>query len=184
MNTVRTPVERPVEASVLEDVTGRRARWLRRAARAISLLFLIWLLVIVLGGFGLIPAGRLPLTSVLRASTGPPPLRTLPTPQPPSPADLRPARAAPVALAASAPAPTRSRRKPAAHHGRSAAKPGRAKPNAHAHRVPPGRSKAITSHGHSQLSPGHVRRQTTTTATATATAPGSSAAAPGRAKHP
>jgi len=43
------------EPAVLEDASGRRARWMRRAGRAVFVLFLAWLVAIVLGGLGLTP---------------------------------------------------------------------------------------------------------------------------------
>src|SRR5713101_5315233 len=78
-------------SAVLEDPTGRRARWLRRAGRVVFLLFLAWLLAIVLGGFGLIPVAPIPFVHVLRPSQGPPALTKLPKSRSPSASDLRPA---------------------------------------------------------------------------------------------
>src|SRR5258708_17914826 len=78
-------------SAVLEDPRGRRARWLRRAGRAVFLLFLAWLLAIMLGGLGLIPVAPIPFTHVLRPSQGPPALTKLPKPRPPSTSGLRPA---------------------------------------------------------------------------------------------
>jgi hypothetical protein len=179
---------REVEVAVLADESGRRARWLRLLARGVSLLFLAWLLVIVLGGFGLNPVDRLPLSGALRASKGPPPLRTLPAPTPPSPADLRPALPAPSASAAVA-------------AGRASAKPG-ASATAKAKAKAKHRSPLPADRGKSTLSPGHVRKaivppgqsRTTTTSPGrlrsnpgqtrhtTTTAPGRAALAPGHKK--
>ena len=78
-------------SAVLEDPTGRRARWLRRAGRCVFLLFLGWLLAIVLGGLGLMPIAGIPFAHVLRPSQGPPALAKLPQPRQPSASDLRPA---------------------------------------------------------------------------------------------
>src|SRR5579864_8602925 len=88
--------------SVLEDPSGRRARWLRRAGRVVFLLFLAWLLAIVLGGLGLMPVAGIPFTHVLRPAQGPPALVELPKPRPPSAADLRPATTAAVFAARTA----------------------------------------------------------------------------------
>ncbi|MBE3035409.1 MAG: hypothetical protein IMZ74_19720 [Actinobacteria bacterium] len=85
------------EPAVLEDASGRRARWMRRAGRAVFVLFLAWLVAIVLGGLGLTPVPGIPLVRVLRPSQGPPPLTQLPQPQPPSAADRQPALPAVVA---------------------------------------------------------------------------------------
>ena len=82
------------ESAVLEDASGRRARWMRRAGRAVFVLFLAWLVAIVLGGLGLTPVPGIPLVRVLQPSQGPPPLTQLPQPQPPSAADRQPALSA------------------------------------------------------------------------------------------
>lgn len=88
------------EPAVLEDASGRRARWMRRAGCAVFVLFLAWLVAIVLGGLGLTPVPGIPLVRVLQPSQGPPPLTQLPQPQPPSAADRQPAL---PAVAASGP---------------------------------------------------------------------------------
>jgi len=88
------------EPAVFEDASGRRARWMRRAGRAVFVLFLAWLVAIVLGGLGLTPVPGIPLVRVLQPSQGPPPLTQLPQPQPPSAADRQPALSA---VAASGP---------------------------------------------------------------------------------
>lgn len=82
------------EPAVLEDASGRRARWMRRAGRAVFVLFLAWLVAIVLGGLGLTPVPGIPLVRVLQPSQGPPPLTQLPQAQPPSAADRQPALSA------------------------------------------------------------------------------------------
>jgi hypothetical protein len=169
-------------SSVLEDPSGNRARWLRRAGRVVFVVFLAWLLAIVLGGLGLIPVAGIPLTHALRPSQGPPVLPTLPKPHQPSPSDLRPALPAAV-ITAGAPSATRR-----ASHGKSATAPGKTK-------TTPVVAKA---HGHSATSPGHTKTKTTpatgatrgksTTArgkTKTTTLPvakGKSTVAPGRTK--
>src|SRR5450759_3101638 len=84
------------EPAVLEDASGRRARWMRRAGRAVFVLFLAWLVAIVLGGLGLTPVPGIPLVRVLQPSQ-------LPQPQPPSAADRQPALSA---VAASRPSGT------------------------------------------------------------------------------
>ena len=93
-------------SSVLEDPTGRRARWLRRAGRVVFLLFLAWLLAIVLGGLGLMPVAGIPLTHALRPSQGPPVLPEVLKPRPPSPSDLLSSRAC-GGVQTSAPSATR-----------------------------------------------------------------------------
>jgi hypothetical protein len=139
-------------SSVLEDPTGRRARWLRRAGRLVFLLFLGWLLAIVLGGLGLMPATGIPLVHVLRPSQGPPPLAKLPRPRQPSAADLRPAVPAKVFAATvgrarqQAPAPV------VGSHGRSTTAPGQTKTS----------PSAGVSHGRSTTAPGQTKTTTTT----------------------
>lgn len=164
------------ERSVLADASGRRARRLRLVARGASLLLLLWLLTIVLGGFGLNPAGRLPLGSVLRASHGPPRLEALPAPTPPAAADLRPAL--PAAAAPALPAHRTRAFAPAngrvaTSRGKSALSPGHRKRHA-------GATTATTAHGQGKaaVAPGHTSRTTATTTTH-----GASARAPGHLKH-
>jgi hypothetical protein len=50
---------------VLEDPSGRRARYLAVAARVTGGAFLVWLALLLLGGVGLIPAGSVPLGKAL-----------------------------------------------------------------------------------------------------------------------
>lgn len=155
------------EAAVLEDPTGRRARWLRRAGRGVFLVFLCWLLAIVLGGLGLWPVAGIPLTHALRPSHGPPVLVKLPRPRQPSAADLRPAAPATLPPAAAG---------RAGQHGRSSTAPGQTKTS----------PSAGASHGRSGTAPG--RTKTTPSAGAShgsATAPGRTTSTPtGRSKKP
>ena len=135
-------------SSVLEDPTGRRARWLRRAGRLVFVLFLGWLLAIVLGGLGLMPVTGIPLVHVLRPSQGPPPLAKVPRPRQPSAADLRPAVPAKVFAARVARAHQQTPPSMVGSHGRST--------------TAPGQTKTSTSHGRSTTAPGHTKTTTTT----------------------
>lgn len=135
--------------AVLEDPTGRRAKWLRRAGRAVFLSFLAWLLAIVLGGLGLIPIATIPFTHLLRP-TGPPVLVKPPAPRQPSAADLRPAVPAKAFVAKA----RQARRPVAGAHGHSASAPG------HAGRTKTTPSSTV-SHGRSSSAPGHNRTTTT-----------------------
>src|SRR5579859_1643561 len=151
-------------SGVLEDESGRRARWLRRAGRVVFVVFLAWLLVIVLGGLGLTPIAGIPLTHVLRPSPGPPPVAKLPKPRPPSASDLRPA----------IPAAAFARAKTTTVHGKSSLAPGQTKTTTSPGRSgsAPGRTKTTTTtraRGKSTTSKGHTRTATTTTATTTTT---------------
>jgi hypothetical protein len=130
-------------SAVLEDPTGRRARWLRRAGRGVFLLFLAWLLAIVLGGLGLMPVTGIPFAHVLRPSQGPPELTKLPQPRQPSASDLRPAVSA-TAFAA--------RVGKAGQHGRSTTAPGHTKtsPSSSGRR---GRSTTAPGHTKTTFSP-------------------------------
>jgi hypothetical protein len=130
-----------IETWVLEDATGRRRRRMRLLGRAVSLLFLLWLVVIVLGGIGVAPVGHVPLVRALHPSQGPPAVRTLPTPTSPSPSDLRPAL---PEAALPPPHPAVRVRKSLAHP------PGRSS-------LAPGRNKTGTIRGRSSLAPGHTR---------------------------
>lgn len=150
------------DRAVLEDPTGRRARWLRRAGRAVFLLFLAWLLAIVLGGLGLMPIAVVPFTHVLRP-TGPPALAKPPVPRQPSASDLRPALPAKVFAAK-----VRSARRPVAGaHGHSATAPGHAGVSRGRSTRAPGRTKttpsSTVSHGRSSTAPGRNRTKTTST---------------------
>jgi len=157
------PTPRAPPRRVLEDASGRRLRRLRWVGRATALLFLFWIAVVILGGLGVGPARRLPLGDLLRPSSGPPPLRHVPRPVAPAPADLVPALPAPALERGAA---------GSAAHGRSAAAPGHTKTTA------PGRSGSAPGHtatsparGHSGSAPGKAKR-TTTTAPTTTTVPG------------
>jgi hypothetical protein len=156
----RVPRAAGAEAGVLEDPSGGRARWLRRAGRVVFLVFLAWLLAILLGGLGLAPVPGIPFAHSLRPA-GPPAISRLPKARPPSPADLRPALPA-SALAARTPA------RPSAllpGRGRSGLAPGRTRTGTTG--AAPGRSGAAPGHtktaptvstirGRSSSSPGHT----------------------------
>ena len=146
-------------SGVLEDPTGMRARWMRRAGRLIFLVFLGWLLAIVLGGLGLMPVAGIPLTHVLRPSHGPPPLSKLPKPRQPSVSDLQPAVPAKNTVA---PGKTKL-----ARPGRSAVAPGHTKTT----------PAASPPHGKSTIAPGQTK-----TTTAAGASHGKSTVAPGRTK--
>jgi hypothetical protein len=179
-------------SAVLEDPTGRRARWLGRAGRVAFVLFLGWLVAIVLGGLGLMPVAGIPLTHALRPSQGPPPLAKHPLPRKPSASDLRPALSAEVfaatANAAEGASHVGSRAQkttPAAGtlHGKSATAPGKTK-TAPAHgrsTVAPGQTKTTPAAGASQGKSATAPGQTKTTSTAGASQ-GKSATAPGQTK--
>ena len=157
-----SPTPRAAPRRVLEDASGRRLKRMRWVGRLTALLFLVWLALVILGGLGVGPVGRLPLGNVLRPSAGPPPLRHVPKPVAPTPADLVPALPAPVPVPSTAKAPSTATTA-AATHGKSAVAPGQTKT------TPTG-----TSPGRSGLAPGH---------TSTSTTRGKSAVAPGRVKH-
>ena len=76
--------------SVLEDPTGRRRRILAIAGRFATAALVVWLLLLVLGGLGIVPSAWAPLDGAL----GPPRVAILPhqpTPSPPSRSDASPA---------------------------------------------------------------------------------------------
>ena len=168
------PTPRSPPRRVLEDASGRRLRRMRWVGRAVALLFLVWLALVILGGLGVGPVARLPLGNVLRPSAGPPPLRHVPRPVAPAPADLVPALPAPVTAGATATTPS-------AAPGKSAVAPGHTKTtltkttltktSPGRSGVAPGHTKATTVPGKSTVAPGHVKRTTTTTTTTT-TVPG------------
>jgi hypothetical protein len=169
------PTPRVPPRRVLEDASGRRLRRMRWVGRATALLFLAWLALVILGGLGVGPVGRLPLGHVLRPSAGPPPLRQLPKPAAPSAADLVPALPAP------APTPRPATRTTSVTHGKSAVAPGQTKTTTTATTASPGRSGSAPghtattpAHGKSPTAPGHVKKTATTTTTTTtvATVPG------------
>jgi hypothetical protein len=157
---------------VLEDASGRRLRRMRWVGRVTALLFLAWLALVILGGLGVGPVGRLPLGNVLRPSAGPPPLRHIPKPVAPTPADLVPALPAPVVSVATA--TTRS-----ATPGKSAVAPGHTKTTTTSpgrSGVAPGHTKTTTTitttHGKSAVAHGHTKHPATTTTATTTTVPG------------
>lgn len=152
--------------AVLEDPTGRRARWMRRAGRLVFALFLGWLLAIVLGGLGLVPVAGIPFTHVLRPSSGPSPLVKLPRPRQPSASDLRPALSA-TAFAAGAGKAGRQA-PPARSRGRNSSAPG----------------SGGVSHGRSTLAPGQTKTAPVggVTRGRSTTAPGQTTTAPGQTK--
>jgi hypothetical protein len=188
---VETPgkVARSGRSAILEDPTGQRARWMRWTGRVVFVVFLCWLLAIVVGGLGLLPVPRLPLTHVLRASQEPPPLSRLPRPKPPSASDLRPAIPARAFAERVANAKLHSQRVRA--NGQSSSKPGRS--NSHPRgrsATAPGHLKAIpptTTRGRSPTAP-HGRNTTAPGQTKTTTSAipprGRSATAPGRTTIP
>jgi hypothetical protein len=183
-----------LEPTVLEDASGRRARWMRRTGRLVYLLFLAWLVAIVLGGLGLTPVPRIPFAHALRLSQGPPQLAQMPRPRPPSASDLRSALPA-SALAAhggsgraagQTRAQARGRSSSAPGHGtvprgRSSTAPGQTKTtpsNRGRSTTAPGHTKTNPSGLHRKVPPGRTRRTTTTTTsvppgqTRTTTTPG------------
>jgi hypothetical protein len=91
---------RVAPSSVLADPSGRRARRLRIAGRAVASLFLLWLCGLVLAGLGLLPVSDVPLAGAIRVAEEPAQPSRLATPLPPSRADMRPARPLPSAGAA------------------------------------------------------------------------------------
>jgi hypothetical protein len=170
MSVPGTPQSAPRAAPrrILEDASGRRLQRMRWVGRLVALLFLIWLAIVILGGLGVGPVGRLPLGHVLRPSAGPPPLRHAPAPSAPVAADLVPALPAP----APAPTATNGTAPSTTTPGKSGVAPGHAKTT-----TAPGRSgvspgHTATSPGKSVAAPGHVRHSTTTTAGTTTTVPG------------
>jgi hypothetical protein len=201
-----TSADTKVETVVLEDPTGRRRRRMRLLGRAVSMLFLLWLVVIVLGGIGVAPLTHAPFVHALRPTRGPPQVRALPRPRPPSPSDLLPAL--PAAAAAALPAPRaavpRAHAKVAHPRGRSSLAPGHTKttttPASRGRSsLAPGHTKTTTtpaSRGRSSLAPGHTPTVTTTrgrsssapghtgTSTTTATATSTTAALHRRVRTP
>gem|GEM_PF-6181835 len=169
------PTPRAAPRRVLEDASGRRLRRMRWLGRATALLFLVWLAVVILGGLGVGPTGRLPLGHLLRPSAGPPPLRHVPQPAAPAAADLVPALPAPTpASAAAAGSPsTAARGKSATAPGRTTTtSPGRSGSAPGHTATSPGRSGSAPGHtatspGKSGATPGHVKRVTTTAPTTT-----------------
>ena len=154
-------------SAVLEDPTGRRARWLRRAGRCVFLLFLAWLLAIVLGGLGLMPVAGIPFVHVLRPSQGPPVLVKLPQPRQPSASDLRPAVSAKAFAAAVGTSGQPALGNATGSHGKSGTAPGQTKTS----------TSSTVTHGKSGTAPGQTKTTSTTTVTH-----GKSATAPGQTK--
>ncbi len=174
MHVSRTPHPTPRAAPrrVLEDASGRRLQRMRWVGRVTALFFLGWLALVILGGLGVGPVGRLPLGNILRPSAGPPPLRHVPRPAAPAPADLVPALPAPVPSGAAATRTSRS-----ATHGKSAVSPGHTKTTLTTTSpgrsgVAPGHTSTSTTRGKSVAAPGHVKHTQTTTAATTTTVPG------------
>ena len=139
------------EQGILEDSSGRRALWMRRAGRVVFLFFLAWLAAILLGGLGLTPIPRLPLAHTLRPSPGPPQVK-LPPPKPTPVADLAPALPAAAVVTPGSGKIGKTRR------GNSA--------------TAPGHTVTTTTRGKSATAPGHTRTTTTTTRGRSGTAPG------------
>ena len=182
---------------VLEDPSGRRLRRLRWAGRVVSLFFLVWLALVILGGVGVGPAVHLPFGSALRPTKGPPPLPHTLHAREAAPADLAPALPAAAGTTARGVPPIAATGTTAKAPGRAVSTPGAARaPTTPARSRPghgqtrttgttPGRSGAArgrtkttaTSPGRSSVAPGR-----TNTATTGAASPGRSATAPGRTK--
>jgi len=176
-----------LEPPVLEDASGRRARWMRRAGRLVYLLFLAWLVAIVLGGLGLTPVPQIPFAHALRVSHGPPQLAQMPRPRAPSASDLRPAlpASALTARGGSGRATGQTRAQARAHNsrapghgtvprGRSSTAPGHTKttPSSRGRSTTaPGHTKTIPSGSHRKVPPGRTRKTTTTTTTTTTHVP-------------
>jgi hypothetical protein len=143
-----------VDAAVLEDPSGRRARWLRRAGRVVFLVFLAWLVAILFGGLGLAPVPGIPFVHTLRPA-GPPPVARLPHVRQPAPADLRPALPASAVVTSSKPT---ARAGAAPARGKSALAPG------HTKAVAPGvtHGRSATAPGRTKTSPSKAHVRTTT----------------------
>jgi hypothetical protein len=160
------PAPRAAPRRILEDASGRRLQRMRWVGRLVALLFLVWLAIVILGGLGVGPVGRLPLGHVLRPSAGPPPLRHVPVPSAPAAADLVPALPAPLPARTAANGTTPS----TTTRGKSGVAPGHTKTTTTT--SAPGRSGVAPGHtstspGKSVTAPGQVRHSTTTTATTT-----------------
>ena len=163
------------DRAVLEDLTGRRGRWMRRLGRTLTVLLLAWLIVLVGGGLGLTPVANLPLADALRPSKGPEPLAVLPKPRKPAPDDLRPAR--PLAASTAPRTETRELSAPALSSAPPAPEVRRARPSTRqsvlkrtARRSPPPLSRPGTA----------GRRRATPPVAAVVAPPGRSGTAPGR----
>ena len=165
--------------TILEDPSGKRARWLRRAGRVVFIVFFGWLVATVLGGLGLIPVTGIPFAHVLRPTLGPPPIVKPLRSREPSASDLRPALPAVMLVPV---APVRA-------HGKGATAPGRTKTTTTHGKstVAPGQTRTTTTHGKSTTAPGRTKTTTThaksTVApgqTRTTTTHGKSTTAPGR----
>jgi hypothetical protein len=185
----RTELAVPVPG-VLEDPTGRRRLHMRRGGRAVSLLLLVWLLALVLGGLGLVPVPGVPHVISLRPSSGPPGVTERPRPRPARPDDLVAARPAvfPAGSAAGRPATAyrpasklpaagQPARRPASTPGATTTPAGTSQPAsapAAAH-APAVTKHAATPHGSSGTAPGHTQTapgQTTNTTPGSPTPPG------------
>jgi hypothetical protein len=81
---------------VLEDPTGRRARLVTRAARLVGAAFLVWLVLLVVGGIGLLPAGGVPFGKLILPEHKAPPHAAPQAPPPASPLSVT-SRATPAA---------------------------------------------------------------------------------------
>jgi hypothetical protein len=164
--------------TILEDPSGKRARWLRRVGRVVFIVFFAWLVATVLGGLGLIPVTGIPFAHVLRPTLGPPPIVKPLRSREPSASDLRPALPAVMLVPV---APVRA-------HGKGATVPSRTTTTTHGKStVAPGQTRTTTTHGKSTTAPGRTKTTTThgksTVApgqTRTATTHGKSTTAPGR----
>jgi hypothetical protein len=79
-----------VPPPVLADPSGRRARLLARAGRAVAIVCLLWLAGLVLAGLGILPASVLPLGRAVAGQAAPPVLHVLSV-RPGTASDLAPA---------------------------------------------------------------------------------------------
>ncbi len=61
----------PTPAAVLADPTGRRARHLSRAGKAVAVMFCAWLAGLVLAGLGVLPASIVPLSRQIGGASPP-----------------------------------------------------------------------------------------------------------------
>ena len=88
---------------VLSDPSGRRARWLARGGRVLTVLALLWVAGLVLAGLGVLPSGDVPLGRAVAGPQAPSGWRRLPTPTGPTAQDLSPAIPAHSTAGASGP---------------------------------------------------------------------------------
>jgi hypothetical protein len=193
---------------VLADPSGRRRKGLRRAGRAVAVLFALWLAALALAGLGLLPGVGIPLASRTTADGAPPPLderSPLVAAENTRPALTHAATTTVSPVAKPAPGAPRAtglaRRRAAARDRKTARErrvvtarptpvatvpaattpastPPAATPVAHRPATPPGQAEPTP--GHSGTAPGQTRPAKTPVPTATPTpVHGKSGAAPG-----